>query len=760
MKKRISFIKAIAAAVAAATAMTSCAVFAEAPAAEDSKVYENEIDFAADNGIMTGDDTGDLRLESEITRAEFVKMLLEAAKGDALDAAAGEAGSFSDTDGHWASEYIEKATACGFINGFEDGTFRPDEKVTFAQAVKMILAACGINTYAADYPFGYIGSAMDCGILDGVSAEPERNITRHDAVRLMYNAYNAVRDGELLLPYTDERYTNTENGYTIDTGYGLFEVSESYVIEDDAAADGSSWGTGSIAPPMGSGSTAGGGSASGNVSSGSVSGGAGGGVYGSIIGPDASSSGTYIYGNPYLSAEEYESYEPNGFKRTTLSPLSTFSIDTDTASYSNMRRFILNGSMPAANSIRTEELINYFSYDAPTPAEGEQFAAEAEITDCPWSDNKLARITVTGGTAESDKPSNLVFLIDVSGSMASYNKLPMLKKAMLILLDELGDEDTVSIITYSGSAGVVLEPTPCSEREVIADAIESLTPGGGTYGAAGLQLAYETIEEHKIDGNNRIILCSDGDFNIGPSSTDELKTLIETKRQAGIYLTTVGFGMGNYKDNRMELMADYGNGSYYYIDNMREAKRVFADEIDKTLYTVAEDVKLQVEFNPMVVSEYRLVGYENRQLAAEDFADDTVDAGELGSGAVVTAVYELVMSGGAPAGGGSSEYRYQTAQYNNSSEAFDIKIRYKEPGGSESILKEFPILNEETAPDADTNLAMAAAMLGLKLNGVIDAGYDTIAEMAEASMDTNDAAKAAERCEFVQLIDIMKYIDR
>ena len=723
----------------------SGAAYAEVTEKSERKTYADEIEFAEENGIMTGDETGELRLDSNVTRAEFVKMLIEAADSDALNSILTETAGFKDTDGHWAEEYIKKATACGFINGFEDGTFRPEENVTFSQAVKMILAACGIRTEVIDYPFGYIGSAMDCGVLDGVHADPDRNITRRDAIKMMYNAYNSVQNGTMLLPYTNERYETDENGYTFDVGYGLFGTQESYAY-DDISSNGS---LNNVAPG-GAVSGGGGGSVSGSSNN-----------AGSAVMPEMSpDNDPSLYYNPYRSSEEYENYEPNKFKDTSLSPLSTFSIDTDTASYSNMRRFILNGSMPAANSVRTEELINYFGYDAPVPDDGERFAAEAEITDCPWSDNKLARITVTGGTAEDDKPSNLVFLIDVSGSMSSYNKLPMLKKAMLILLDELGDEDTVSIITYSGNAGVALEPTPCSEREAIADVIGSLAPGGGTYGAAGLQLAYETIEEHKIDGNNRIILCSDGDFNIGPSSTDELKTLIETKRQAGIYLTTVGFGMGNYKDNRMELMADYGNGSYYYIDNMREAKRVFSDEIDKTLYTVADDVKLQVEFNPMVVSEYRLVGYENRQLAAEDFADDTVDAGELGSGDVVTAVYELVMSDGEPAEGGNSEYRYQTAQYNNSSEAFDIKVRYKEPGGSESVLKEFPIQNAETEPDADTELAMAAAMLGLKLNGVIDVGYDVITEAAEASMDTDDMEKAAERCEFMQLIDILKYIDR
>lgn len=742
MKKSMVMRRAVSAAAAVSIGV-SCAAYALAAAADGA--YENETEFVTENGIMTGDDTGELRLGSEITRAEFLKMLLEAAKGEALDGIEGGTAEFTDTEGHWAEKYIEKAVACGFINGFEDGTFRPEDKVTFSQAVKLILAACGIDTGRTNYPFGYISAAMDCGILDGVSAEPDRNITRQDAARLMYNAYNAVRDGGLLLPYYVERRTDTETGYVIETGYGLFSASESFVSTvSDTESSGAE--VGAEAPSSGGG---GGGSASASTGGASASG--------------AVQSGAYIPGvsvNPYLSAEEYESYDPNGFRNTALSPLSTFSIDTDTASYSNMRRFVLNGSMPAENSVRTEELINYFTYDAPVPAEGESFAAETEITDCPWSENKLARITVSGGAAETAGPSNLVFLIDISGSMSSYNKLPMLKKSMLILLDGLDDDDTVSIVTYSGGAETLLEPTPCSERETIEDAINPLKAGGGTYGAGGLMLAYDLIEENKLDGNNRIIMCSDGDFNIGASSTDELRELIEERRGAGIYLTTVGFGMGNYKDNRMELLADSGNGSYYYIDNMREAKRVFADELDKTLYTVADDVKLQVEFNPAVVSEYRLVGYENRQLAPEDFEDDTADAGELGSEAVVTAVYELVMGEGEPVQSENNEYRYQDIKYGSTDEILDVKVRYKEPGGTESRLAEFPALNEETEPDSDTKLAMAAAMLGLKLNGVIDCGYDEIVSLAKASMEGADGERAAERCEFVQLTEMMKYIDR
>ncbi len=721
--------KSIISAAAAAALLAGCAAYAET----DGK-YDGDIDFVTGAGIMQGDESGSLRLEDGVTRAEFVKMLMAAA-GDGVPENGGaqpETG-FSDVDGgHWAAGAIGEAAGCGLISGYGDGTFRPDEGVTYAQAVKLVLAVCGMDTEHTSYPFGFMEAAMDCGLLDGTEFVPDAPITRGDAARLMYNAYAAVEEGALLLPFskTVTQRRETGNGYIESYGMGLFKTEHevSYPNADTELQ---------TAPSGASGGSGGGSSASAS--------------YGGTVVPNRA---------PYLSAEEYETYAPNAFKSTALSPLSTFSIDTDTASYSNMRRFVLSGSMPKDGAVRTEELINYFGYDAPEPADGAPIGVDAVITDCPWSENKLARITVSGAEAEEGKPSNLVFLIDVSGSMADCNKLPLIKRSLLILLGELGAEDRVSIVTYAGTAETVLEPTGCGDRETIIQAVETLESGGGTYGAAGLERAYELAEANKTDGNNRIILCSDGDFNIGPSSADELEKLITEKRRGGIYLTVMGFGMGNYKDDRMEIMADCGNGSYYYIDNMREAKRVFADELDKTMYTAAEDVKLQVEFNPVTVSEYRLIGYENRQLAAEDFADDSVDAGELGAGGSVTALYELVMNGGDPAEGGNAGYRYRTEQYNNSSEAFDVKLRYKEPGGGESKCMEFPVLNETSEPEPDMKLAAAAAMLGLKLNGAADVSYDDIAELAKASMETEDKFKAAERCEFVQLIEIMKYIDR
>lgn len=721
----------------------------------DGTKYSDEIDFVTTNGIMDGDENGALDLQDTITRAEFMKMLIKAAEGEALDNYTVNTGiRFEDVPEElWSAPYINKAAECGFADGYEDDLFHPDDSITYIQAVKLVLAACGINTKYTDYPYGYIASAVETGILEGLEFEPDRAITRGETAKLMYNAYKAVGTGNMYLPDTVNRQdsSNEDVIYTY-TGCGLFEQlldTEQINAEEMETAESGQY------PVSGTTGSFGGGSASGGAVSGSSS------IAGSVGSSAAAPPISGIYYNPFISTEEYEITDPNTFREATLSPLSTFSIDTDTASYTNMRRFVLNGQVPPRGSIRTEEIINYFEYAQPDIAENEAFGVSTQITDCPWSENKLARITVTGGKTVRSDPSNIVFLIDVSGSMVSYNKLPMIKKALSMMVEEMDGDDRISIVTYSGSAAILLEPTSCSEKEKLNAAIDSLRAGGGTYGADGLEFAYKIIEENRVEGNNRIILCSDGDFNIGPSSMDELGELIDEKRQAGIYLSTLGFGMGNYKDNRMELMADKGNGSYYYIDNMREAKRVLVDDMRETLYTVADDVKLQVEFNPAVVESYRLIGYENRMLNAEDFEDDTVDAGELGAGASVTALYEIVFGEGETVQTNDTEYRYQTQQYGNTAEAFTVKVRYKEPGQTESILREFPVLKESEPADRDTGFAAAAAMLGLKHNGVIDVSYDFIADTAQQYIDNNGLydIDSAARGELVQIIQILKYID-
>ncbi|MCH5212440.1 MAG: von Willebrand factor type A domain-containing protein [Oscillospiraceae bacterium] len=765
-------------------------------AAEAEKEYSDAIDFVTSNSVMTGDDAGNMNLSDPITRAEFVKMLITAADSEKMDYMVEYYGNLSDPAFsdvpkiHWAYDYIDKAFKLGFIDGVDSEHFCPEDNVTYTQAAKIVLEACGLKR-SIGYPFGYISTAMDSSILTGIDFKPDEPITRQDAAQLMYNAYKSVNDSLLSFEQSGVWIDENDPSKWI-VGYGLF--SSELEIESSSSSTGTSnskGGSASVAAgsvPMQSDSEA----ATGSSTSGSGGGGGGGATVSRPSGGSGGGSGVrpsggvadspgmpmepaapawemgggYAFGygkNNMFSGEEYESYDPNGFRSAKLSPLSTFSIDTDTASYSNMRRFVFLGQMPQNGSVRTEELINYFEYDTPKMAEDAPFGVTAQLTDCPWSENKLARITVAGAEAEDDKPSNLVFLIDVSGSMDSYNKLPMLKQAMNMLVDNLGENDTVSIVTYASGTRVALEPTNCTEKDKIKSVIQSLYAYGATNGADGLLLAYETIGNKIIDGgNNRIILCSDGDFNVGPSSPEELKTLVTDMRKAGVYLTTMGFGMGNYKDNRMELLADYGNGSYYYIDSLSEAKRVFSDKLDKTLYTVAEDVKLQVEFNPAVVSEYRLVGYENRALAAEDFANDTVDAGELGAGASVTAIYELVLNGDGTSNGDDSTYRYQSNEYKGTDEVLDVKIRYKNPGGSESILKEFPVKNKITAADNDTKFAVAAAMLGLKLNGVIDVSYTDIVEQAVSSLSLEGTygSDTADRWELVQLTELLKYIDR
>lgn len=725
--------------------LLSANLFSTAAVVPPKTEYKDAVSFVTGEKIMTGDENGDLMLDKTITRAEMAKMIVLACSGNDFDRDIEGVKNMAFNDvskSDWAFDYINKAYKANIINGMGDNIFDPEGNITQAQAIKMMLAACG--AYFDNYPYDYIAKAVEDGILKGIEIVPDRPATRREVAEIMYNIVNAVDKGMMsIADDADKRYDEANKVQSY--GYGIFKTTENITDYNKGMVSSSSMLQESAASAGGSNQYAGG----------QISGAAS----GTGIAEAAHANGLHYYG----SMEEYESNEPNIFKKSSISPLSTFSIDTDTASYSNMRRFILNGSVPARDSVRTEELINYFRYDTPDIEENDLFGVNAEITDCPWSENKLARITITGGEVNDDMPSNLVFLVDVSGSMHSYNKLPMLKKALCMMVEELGEKDSVSIVTYASGTEVVLKPTNCSEKEKIKEAINSLAAGGGTNGADGLALAYNEIEKNKTEGNNRIILCSDGDFNIGPSSTSELKSLIEEKRKSGIYLTTTGFGMGNYKDNRMELLADYGNGSYYYIDTMREAKRVFCDNIRNTLYTVAEDVKLQIEFNPAVVAQYRLIGYENRKLEDEQFNDDTVDAGELGAGATVTVLYELVMGNeNSIDAGNNSEYRYQSIEYAKSSEAFDVKIRYKKPGTTESILKEYPVENSYVQGSEDTVFASAVAMLGLKLNNVIDVDYDTIINMARPCVADSSGEytdKIAERNEFVQLTEILKYID-
>ncbi len=410
-----------------------------------------------------------------------------------------------------------------------------------------------------------------------------------------------------------------------------------------------------------------------------------------IVAPDGIPDG----GNPNHNTEEYDKIIENAFLNAKSNPLSTFSIDVDNASYSNVRRMLTYGQMPDKGAVRIEEMINYFDYNYLNPTGKHPFSIFTETGNCPWNVNhKLFHIGIQGKKLDYNdlKPSNLVFLLDVSGSMEDENKLPLLRKSFKLLLNELSQEDKVSIVVYAGAAGMVLSPTPASEKAKIIKALDDLHAGGSTAGGAGIQLAYKIAKENLIkDGNNRVILATDGDFNVGTSSTSSLVDLIEEKRKDNIYLTILGFGMGNYKDGRMEQISNAGNGNYFYIDNIKEAEKVFVKEMRANMFTIAKDVKIQIEFNPARVKYYRLIGYENRILAKEDFNDDKKDAGELGAGHTVTALYEIIpASSNEEIGEKSDDLKYQKTNNNEFSgsgdEILTIKFRYKPIHSDKSIL--------------------------------------------------------------------------
>lgn len=394
-----------------------------------------------------------------------------------------------------------------------------------------------------------------------------------------------------------------------------------------------------------------------------------------------------------VNTESYDQTYENGYLSPVNTPLSTFSIDVDTASYSNIRRYLNQGQLPPTDAVRIEELINYFSYNYPEPMWGQPFSITTEVAPCPWNpSHQLAMIGLKGKRLSgiSMPASNLVFLIDVSGSMNQLNKLPLLQDAFRMLAHELEGKDKVSIVVYAGAAGLVLDATPGNYKEQILNAVARLQAGGSTAGGDGIRLAYQVARNNFIPkGNNRVILATDGDFNVGISSDDELVRMIESYRDQGIFLTVLGFGEGNLKDSKMEKLADHGNGNYFYIDNQQEARKVLVNELGSTLFTIAKDVKIQVEFNPATVREYRLIGYENRALAKEDFNNDAKDAGELGAGHTVTALYEMIPEQGMVPEYGVDRLVYQKPPQiirGNTSDIMTVKLRYKEPHGSISQL--------------------------------------------------------------------------
>ncbi|MNS42927.1 von Willebrand factor [compost metagenome] len=466
--------------------------------------------------------------------------------------------------------------------------------------------------------------------------------------------------------------------------------------------------------------------------------------------------------------EDYETFVENAFESPKTAPLSTFSIDVDNASYTNIRRFLNNGQEVPKDAVRVEEMINFFKYTYPQPKNEHPFSINTEVSDSPWNkNNKILKIGLQGkNIPTNDLPaSNLVFLIDVSGSMSDMNKLPLLKQSLKILVNELRAKDKVAIVVYAGAAGMVLPPTSGDEKKTIIDALDKLQSGGSTAGGAGIELAYKTATENFIKGgNNRVILATDGDFNVGSSSNSDMEKLIEEKRKTGVFLTCLGYGMGNYKDSKMEILADKGNGNYAYIDNIQEANRFLGKEFKGSMFAIAKDVKIQIEFNPKQVQAYRLIGYENRKLRPEDFKNDAIDAGELGSNHTVTALYEII-----PAGV-KSDYlaeqpdplkytKTETNSNNYNNELATIKFRYKKPDGDKSIEMVQVIENKsvvlEKASD-DMKFSSAVAWFGLKLRDsklIADKSSEEIVKLAKQG-NSNDGE--GYKAEFIRLVETSK----
>jgi len=466
-----------------------------------------------------------------------------------------------------------------------------------------------------------------------------------------------------------------------------------------------------------------------------------------------------------FNTEDYNHIVDNPWRSPERDPLSTFSTDVDAASYSNIRRFLGSGTLAPRDAVRIEEMINYFRYDYAEPRGGDPVSVTTEVAAAPWNaSHKLVLIGLQTRRIPMEElpPNNLVFLLDVSGSMQPANKLPLVKSAFRLLVDQLRPQDRVSLVVYAGATGLVLPPTAGSDKERILDALQRLEAGGTTAGGAGLQLAYKTARETYLEGgNNRVILATDGDFNVGPSSDAEMIRLIEAEREHGVFLTVLGFGMGNLKDAKLEQIADKGNGHYAYVDNLMEARKIFVQELGATLLTVAKDVKLQIEFNPRKVAAYRLVGYENRLLANEDFNDDTKDAGELGAGHAVTALYEIVPTGvpldvplgsvdplryqddappsGGPMGGGAGEW-------------LTVKIRYKPPTGARSLLLSH-VVRGEVRPSENFRWAAAVAGVGMLLRNSAHKGNCSWPALLDLARGARGRDREGYRAEFLRLAE-------
>jgi len=486
---------------------------------------------------------------------------------------------------------------------------------------------------------------------------------------------------------------------------------------------------------------------------------------------NTSTNSTALYDRSYSeekseNGERYAEITENPFLETSRAPLSTFSIDVDTASYANVRRFLNQGSLPPKDAVRIEELINYFEYDYPQPEGDLPFSVNSEVAACPWNaKHKIVQIGLQGKKVSLDNvpPSNLVFLLDVSGSMNAPDKLPLLKQGLKTLVNQLSYKDRVAIVVYAGASGLALPSTSADDKQRITEALDRLEAGGSTNGGQGIRLAYSIAQDNFIPGgNNRVILATDGDFNVGLTGDDELVSMIEAKRKSNIFLSVLGFGSGNLNDSMMEKIADKGNGNYAYIDSSDEARKALGQQVAGTLYTIAKDVKIQVEFNPAKVAGYRLIGYENRLLADKDFNDDQKDAGEIGAGHTVTALYEIVPAGQKVENPGVDELRYSRVEPSETqfnAELLTVKLRYKEPDGNQSKLLTIGLLDQNKSfENASENLRFSSsvAAFGMILrdsNYKGDANFNSVLQIANASRG-NDLKNY--RSEFVELVEKAK----
>ncbi len=464
-----------------------------------------------------------------------------------------------------------------------------------------------------------------------------------------------------------------------------------------------------------------------------------------------------------FNTEAYDRVVDNPFLQVAHNPLSTFSIDVDTAAYANLRRFLAGGMRPPKDAVRIEELVNYFAYDYPGPSGKDPFSTQVEIAQAPWNlEHRLVRVGLKGREIPQDKrpPSNLVFLIDVSGSMQPANKLPLIKRSLPLLVEQLTENDRVAMVVYAGASGLVLPSTACDQKAKILAALENLEAGGSTNGGAGVQLAYDTAVANFIKGGtNRVILATDGDFNIGVTNQGDLVRLIEERAKGGVFLSVLGFGMGNLKDSTLEKLADQGNGNYAYVDTLQEARRVLVEQMGATLITIAKDVKIQVEFNPSTVGAYRLIGYENRLLRAEDFNDDSKDAGEVGAGHTVTALYEVVPPGKEGTLPGVDALKYQkpvqVAPESKSAELLTVKLRYKEPEGQTSKLLQLAVSDRKSAwttASRDFKFASAVAAFGMILRDSPYRGNATFGSVLELATKGKGTDKGGYRAEFIELV--------